>query len=304
MILTLSDAIDIADSHFRTALDAYAHSLYPASLARTFEQKGKTDALAVKLIQDEAKWRGILKEVEDCIGLLKEHKLEHKTQSEKAKAEKQTIPRYEPPDEEELLQLLPREYIEFVREKVPPSGKPELAEPGAAAQEPLEAYEPEVPERLVVEEPAVHELAADETPVPVPSAPPPEPPAPQPRKGSWLGVVAACAASILAGAAIGYFAHELLPGKPPAPPPQAAPPLPLPPVDLAAKVEMIVNGKSFAGNAYEAAGKVTVRVVQDKLSVTIYVTTVAEPKPKPAPPPQPKAKPKPRDGFPTGWEVR
>ena len=349
--LTYLEAIDISDSHFRTALDAYAHSLYPTTLARTFEQKGKTEALAAKLVGEPEKWKGLLADVEECIALLQKHKLEHKAQSEQARAEKREIGRYEPPDEKELMTLLPPEYVAFVSQKMgPQEAAPSEAEITELMVQNLEAYEPDEPEAPVVPRPGVSEGPAKEAPakeVPAKEAPAKQAPAKeapakevrakkapakkapakeepakeepakeepakeepvapprsaQQRKKLRLEFVAVCVGSILVGAAGGYFAAGLVRVEPPPPVAPLRVPKPLPPVALEAKVMMIVNGKSFAGDQYEAEGKVTVRFEHDKASVTIYVTSVAPPKPAPAPKPAPK--PKPRDSFPTGWELQ
>ncbi|MEK7477080.1 MAG: hypothetical protein AAB152_15755 [Candidatus Coatesbacteria bacterium] len=328
--LAEADALEIAYSHLRSALDAYAHDLYPVSLARTFEQKGKTEALAGKLVEDEKKWMGLLKTVDEHIELFKSHKLEHKQQLEKARLVNETIPHYEPPSEEELFQILPREYVDFMKQAVPtprgtaPAGATEPAELSAVPEEPDPAGEsgagPAADDAPLRFDNIKFESSAPAAPAaPAPRAAartPPPPPSPTPRKPSPLVFAGACGVCVLAGAVAGFVAGGRAR---PAVPARAAAPTP-----AATSVELLVDGSGYSGEKYESPGKVTVTYAKDLRTVTIYVNSVAEakpapkpepeakpaPKPKasaePAPKPKPKPKPKPEakseDPFPPGWE--
>jgi hypothetical protein len=310
--LAAADALEVAYSHLRSALDAYAHDLYPASLARTFEQKGKTEALAGKLVENEEKWMGLLKTVDEHIALFKTHKLEHKELLEKANLAGEQIPHYEPPSEEELFQILPQEYVDFIKQPVPPpkgDAQPAVAEPLELSAVPDETIPANgsVAGEAAADAPLrfdniKFDTAAPAVPAAVPAPPPPS------RKPSALVLAAACGACFFAGAGIGYLAGgPLSPAKPA--------PLP-PPVPAMTSVELFVDGSGFFGEKFESAGKVTIFYVKDRRSVTIYINSVAEVKPKPeARPkskpkpeaedkPKPKPKPKGKDYFPPGWELQ
>jgi len=289
--MTETEAVELADVHLRKVLDAYGHHLYPAALAKTFGQKGKVQALAVKLVEDEEKWTALLKAVDDRVDLLEQHKKDHWDLLQKAREENQEMEGYVPPDEEELVGLLPREYVEFIGKEMAPAEATEQAAPAAPV--------------LRAEDLFPTSVAAPPTegePTPPDSVPP--------SRRSVVTSLASYGAAILVGAAIGYFARgfeEVKPSIPPPGLPGSPPPAPRP-----AWVGMLINGKNQPDGKCEVSGKVTVSIAKDAGSVTVFVTSVAEPAAKPAPEPKPKPKekpkpkprPKPTDSFPSGWEVQ
>lgn len=335
--MTEQEALELADAHLRKALDAYAHDLYPSSLAKTFGEQKKVHTLAAQIIEDEEKWTGLLKEVEERIGILQQHKLEHRDQLEQAKAEGREIPRYVPPDEDEMLELLPREYVGFFtgtgaqpeawpQTPAPEPPSPEEAVPApAAGEEGGAAAEPE-PESEPVpdagDEAAARALATRmrggrrrRPPESRPAEEAPRPAAAAPERPVAVTVVI-YALVFLVGTAAGYFGRIMERKKTAVPPPAPAAGAPAP-APHPAFVALVVDGKARPDGVYEGAGKVRIEYVRDAVTVTILVTSVEEPKPKPKPKeeakpkpkpkpkpePKPKPKPKPKGNVPTGWEL-